>query len=164
MMGILIILMVIGITAGRFAIARAADIVHKNAADSLYKAMQAYYIDHREFPDLYPDGSIAPMIFEGYALYEYIENEIDFGGDAIYSYYCSEDQQDILVCVTLYGIADSEGEGGYVYCTGNGFGSANLGAENIRSNDILHGSDEYNALIYEARGRSCNWYRGEWQY
>ena len=35
-MGIIIILMVVGITAGRFAINRANDAAHRNAADQIY--------------------------------------------------------------------------------------------------------------------------------
>ncbi|NLB12299.1 hypothetical protein GX830_02930, partial [Candidatus Dojkabacteria bacterium] len=44
-MGILIILMVIGIAAGRYAINRANRVAHQNAADQLYQTLQAYYTE-----------------------------------------------------------------------------------------------------------------------
>ena len=49
-MGIIIILTVVGITAGRFAINRANDVAHRNAADQVYTSLQAYYTDNRRYP------------------------------------------------------------------------------------------------------------------
>ena len=49
-MGIIIILAVVGITAGGFAINRANDVAHRNAVDQIYTSLQAYYTDEREYP------------------------------------------------------------------------------------------------------------------
>ena len=49
-MGILIILMVVGVTGGRFAINRANDVAHQNAVKQINEALQAYYTDNRSYP------------------------------------------------------------------------------------------------------------------
>lgn len=127
-MGILIILMAVGITAGRFAINRANDVAHQNAADQIYTAMQAYYTDNREFPDpevASPDGisdGFAVAMATGGTLNKYMgDGEFTGGTDATFYYWADELNQSILVCVSKGGI-DDETQRGF-YCTGNGFGT-----------------------------------------
>ncbi|HQJ73629.1 MAG TPA: type II secretion system protein, partial [Candidatus Dojkabacteria bacterium] len=62
-MGIIIILTVVGITAGRFAINRANDVAHRNAVDQVYTSLQAYYTDKRAYPiDSVEDSACAGTI------------------------------------------------------------------------------------------------------
>ena len=49
-MGILVILMVVGVAAGRFAIDRANQIAHQNGATQLYQALQSHFTDYGRFP------------------------------------------------------------------------------------------------------------------
>ncbi|MGI6423500.1 MAG: type II secretion system protein [Candidatus Dojkabacteria bacterium] len=130
-MGILIILMAVGITAGRFAINRANDVAHQNAADQLYTAMQAYYTDEREFPDNSAESwTFGDALATGGDLSEYMgDGEFTGGTDATFYYWRSAgdagsataEGQAILVCVSLGGLLDESARG--FYCTGNGFGS-----------------------------------------
>ena len=127
-MGILIILMAVGITAGRFAINRANDVAHQNAVDQIYTGLQAYYTDEREFP-----AQVAPaeLFVEGATpadniLFDYLDQGAFKGGtEATFFYFVETDQQQsVLVCVTLGGVDDSKHRG--IYCNGNGFGDTNL--------------------------------------
>jgi len=145
-MGILIILMAVGITAGRFAINRANDVAHQNAADQIYTALQAYYTDNREFPAI--DGetngeengaTLGAMIEDG-ALSQYLDNGAFNGGTATTFYYGIDGidgngGQVVLVCVAKGGSLDAKHLG--LYCTGNGFGSADIDAS-IDSKDIVY--------------------------
>jgi len=137
-MGIIIILTVVGITAGRFAINRANDVAHRNAVDQVYTSLQAYYTDKRAYPiDSVEDSACAGTICSlkelvgdqdtvGY-LVPYIDaNSFDGGTTATYYYGVGGDggDQATLVCVTLRGAA-AENKGhpdGAVYCAGNGIG------------------------------------------
>jgi type II secretory pathway pseudopilin PulG len=137
-MGILIILMAVGITAGRFAINRANDVAHQNAADQIYTAMQAYYTDHREFPDptaAAPDGisdGFGIAMATGGVLNEYMgDGEFTGGTDATFYYWADDLRQSILVCVSKGGQGDETLRG--FYCTGNAFGA---GASGIISKDV----------------------------
>ena len=129
-MGILIILMVIGITAGRFAINRANDVAHQNAVDNIYQGLQAYYTDEREFPSattvdllLGPAGSCASDVN---AVCDYLDSGAFKGGtEATYYYFVDAvQQQSVLVCVSLGGLNDDRERG--LYCNGNGFGDDEL--------------------------------------
>lgn len=127
-MGILIILMAVGITAGRFAINRANDVAHQNAADQIYTALQAYYTDNRKFPlatELTTTGGVAfaDAIADGGILNKYMsEGEFTGGTEATFYYYVEPNmQQDVLVCVSLGGLGDITQRG--YYCTGNAFGA-----------------------------------------
>jgi type II secretory pathway pseudopilin PulG len=123
-MGIIIILMGVGITAGRFAINRANDVAHQNAVDQIYQALQAYYTNEREFPAaatpqalLEEEGALAPYLDSG---------AFDGGTDATYLYWVqSGQQQEAMVCVSLGGEADEKNRG--VYCNGNSFGGEFVG-------------------------------------
>jgi len=140
-MGILIILMAVGITAGRFAINRANDVAHQNAVDQIYTGLQAYYTDNREFP--IGTETPATMIAAAGVLGKYLDNGAFNGGTAAtYSYIVSTDQQVVLVCVAKGG-EDDDKELGY-YCNGNGFGSADVAGGDITSKDIAFGvTDDY---------------------
>jgi type II secretory pathway pseudopilin PulG len=130
-MGIIIVLMGVGITAGRFAINRANDVAHQNSVDNMVQGLVAYYNDNREFPDgnCGVDGAAADCTPDNLienALAEYMDSgAFDGGSDATYSYWVDTDvQQEYMVCVSLGGASDSKGMG--VYCNGNAFGSSNF--------------------------------------
>lgn len=124
-MGIIIVLMGVGITAGRFAINRSNDIAHQNAVSNLYQAVTAYYTDNREFPvipDL--DASMAASCDDTAidCLAEYTETgEFNGGSEATYYYWVDgDDQQLVMICVSLGGEDDAKGTG--FFCDGNDFG------------------------------------------
>ena len=135
-MGIIIILMVVGVTAGRFAINRANDVAHRNAADQIYTSLQAYYTDFREYPsedseDICEGGcTIAELVGNEDTpgeLVPYIDHaSFNGGSNASYFYGVGGDggNQAVLVCVTLRGVAEenSTKEDGEIYCSGNGIG------------------------------------------
>jgi type II secretory pathway pseudopilin PulG len=130
-MGILIILMVIGIAAGRFALNRANDVAHQNAADQLYQGLQAYYTDHRAFPDstVCPEGGCTPaaMMDDNDILGQYMDmGSFNGGTAATFIYFVGGDNEDqaALVCVSMRGTKDinDERDDGAYYCSGNGFG------------------------------------------
>lgn len=122
-MGILIILMVIGVAAGRFAINRANDIAHQNGANQIYQALQAYYTDKGSFPQT--TESISSMIADPNSLGKYMDTGAFKGGsEASYFYFTNANKQAALVCVTLGGLKDDTRKG--VVCVGNGFNDANI--------------------------------------
>lgn len=134
-MGILIVLMVIGITAGRFAINRANDVAHQNAADQIYQGLQAYYTDNRVYPGAAECGvegctveSLMGDVANPGILGAYLDSGAFNGGTkASFFYFVDGDnQQTVLVCVTLGGTATDTGQLRGVYCNGNGFGAAGL--------------------------------------
>lgn len=125
-MGIIIILMAVGIAAGRFAINRANDVAHQNAADQLFTAVQSFLTDEREYPNLVANWTVAldaenctPSATQQ-CLGEYLSlGEFRGGTDATYYYWT--DTSSALVCVSLGGYGDVDDRG--FYCTGNGFGA-----------------------------------------
>lgn len=135
-MGILIILMVIGIAAGSFALNRASDVAHRNGADQLYEGLQAYYVDNRRFPTAAECGETgtdactpAALMTDADMLGEYMDlGAFNGGSGATYTYFVggANDDQAVLVCVTMRGIWDTniERDDGAVYCAGNGFDTA----------------------------------------
>jgi type II secretory pathway pseudopilin PulG len=139
-MGIIIILMAVGITAGRYAINRANDVAHQNAVDNFYTALQAYYADNREFPrqDSLPANGFADMLdstnsAESYYIGEYMdEGAFDGGTEATYYYATDDLGQEVIVCVSLFGqaVASNERMGDY-YCNGNAFGTSATGIPSI---------------------------------
>ncbi len=131
-MGIIIILMAVGIAAGRFAIQRANDVAHQNAADQLFTAVQSYLTDEREYPTLEGlTNGWADALADGGILNEYLSiGEFRGGTDATYYYWT--DTRAALVCVSLGGFDDVDGRG--YYCTGNGFGAD--GAPLINEKDV----------------------------
>ena len=163
-MGIIIILMVVGITAGRFAINRANDVAHKNAADQIYTSLQAYYTDFREYPsedseDICEGGcTIAELVGNEDTpggLVPYIDHaSFNGGSNASYFYGVGGDggNQAVLVCVTLRGNApdNNQKDNGEIYCNGNGFGTQ-LTFENgsdfvVQTSEISNPQDGDNML------------------
>ncbi len=160
-MGILIILMVIGITAGRFAINRANDVAHQNAVDQIYQGLQAYYTDNRDFPDATTvEALIGEVGDESAPLNKYLDSGAFKGGTEAEFYYFVEtaQKQSVLVCVTLGGEDDARQRG--VYCNGNGFGdedltigagTGNVTGANVTDKSIPYttgdGAATYNAII-----------------
>ena len=150
-MGIIIILTVVGITAGGFAINRANDVAHQNAVDQLYTSLQAYYTDEREYPsddgDCGEVGAVCtPKLLvgpleeggDGY-LVPYIDKDaFDGGSAATYWYFVGGDgtDQSVLVCVSLRGVAaeNVERDDGGIYCNGNGFGADGIPAITGKNN------------------------------
>lgn len=147
-MGIIIILTVVGITAGRFAINRANDVAHRNAVDQVYTSLQAYYTDNRRYPKhndtdtTMCGGDVCtlqelvgtPQGDEG-TLVPYIDKDsFDGGTTATYFYGVGGEAGDqaVLVCVTLRGAATENvtHPDGAVYCAGNGIGVTDMQFEN----------------------------------
>lgn len=131
-MGILIILMAVGITAGRFAINRANDVAHQNAVDQLYQGLQAYYTDERKFPEQQTPSELVTT------LSKYLDEGAFKGGtEATFIYSVEPDQlQSVLVCVSLRGSAldNNERDDGAYYCNGNGFGDDDIPLEITNKN------------------------------
>jgi type II secretory pathway pseudopilin PulG len=146
-MGIIIILMAVGIASGRFAIRRANKIEHQNAAEQIYQALQAYYSDYREYPDKGPANDETPQTLitgttseDDDSLAEYID-DFDGGSEASYAYHVDTSGQEVLICVTYGGEADTNELG--IYCTGNAIGGSLIsGAPSEK--DIDYGSADYN--------------------
>lgn len=160
-MGILIILMAVGITAGRFAIDRANRVQHQDAADQLFTSLVKYKLDNGEYPRL---GSCSGCIQEeffsealGYTgtnpvLRPYLEKGVfDGGTDATYYYHVDPyNAQFVIVCVSFGGIDDEFLKGHY--CTGDGIGTEPVGnplknknvgtvEDNITDVNIIRGFD-----------------------
>jgi type II secretory pathway pseudopilin PulG len=147
-MGILIILMTMGIAAGRFAIQRANQIQHQSASDQLFQGLQSYYADNREYPSDTDFTSFGTALSASGVLGQYIDTQsFDGGSDATYYYFVDTDtQQSVIICVTLGG-HDDDNEFG-VYCNGNGFGELPDGATNpVSTKDIETTSAEYTTVI-----------------
>ena len=156
-MGILIILMVVGITAGRFAINRANDVAHQNAADQIYQGLQAYYTDERVFPDATTVdeliGDAGACDVDANPLCKYMDSGAFKGGTEATYYYFVEDtaKQSVLVCVTLGGSDDDLSRG--IYCNGNGFGDAELAIGATTTGADVSGNSvpaEDGSVIYES--------------
>lgn len=162
-MGIIIILMVVGITAGRFAINRANDVAHKSAVDNVYTSLQAYYTDNREYPtggtveDACSTGgcTIANLVSGPSYLVPYIDQDsFDGGADATYWYGVGGDGQNqaVLVCVSLRGDGDENGDkdDGEIYCNGNGWGETLLGLPAVVLTDTIKNGVAGEGLILDA--------------
>jgi len=167
-MGILIILMAVGITAGRFAINRANDVAHQNAADQIYTALQAYYTDEREFPAAIDCGAAActpeTLIAEDtYPLYKYMDQGSFNGGTEATYYYFVEttQQQSVLVCVTLGGVDDAKELG--LYCTGNGFNDTLLLGGLVTGKEVpFAAGGVYNTIVTDAGNAGSDWDGKAW--
>lgn len=147
-MGILIILMAVGVAAGRFAIDRANEISHKNGATQLYQALQAYYTDNLKFPGT-PNGGASPnfeqMLRTDGILVQYLDmGSFKGGSDATYYYFVDGQLQSVIVCVTLGGLQDSGNKG--ITCVGNGFNNiAPSCASNTTTGDTSIKLEKYEA-------------------
>lgn len=167
-MGILIILMAVGITAGRFAINRANDVAHQNAVDQVYTALQAYYTDNREFPGTAECAAaactISGMLADTGALYNYMDQGTFNGGtEATYYYYVeSTQQQSTLVCVTLGGTNDEKERG--LYCNGNGFNDDGVLGGLVTEKTIAHSdTGVYSTITTDTANVSADWNGKAWQ-
>ena len=163
-MGILIILMAIGIAAGRFALFRAADVAHRNGADQLSEGLQAYYVDNRAFPkiDSCAESSVcnpAKLMLETDKLSDYMDRGAFSGGSgATYLYFTGGDNDDqaVLICVSMRGtktINDGHTEGAY-YCSGNAYdvalqyGEGPLGV--VINQSLIEKANPDDELIWDA--------------
>jgi len=126
-MGILIILMVVGVAAGRFAINRANEIANRNGATQLYQAMQAHYTDYGKYPQPATGSTFYAMVTGESGpgtIGQYLDMGSFGGKDATYIYLPNKEYQSMLVCVSLGDIGD-EANKGFV-CAGNGFGDKDI--------------------------------------
>lgn len=132
-MGILVILMVVGVAAGRFAIDRANQIAHQNGATQLYQALQSHFTDFGKFPAGVA-GAPAPLLSEMTAINDGSLNSLGKyldmgsfkgGSEADYFYFVNSTKQSVVVCVSLGGFEDISEKG--ISCVGNGFGDDTLG-------------------------------------
>jgi len=155
-MGIIIILMAVGITAGRYAINRANDVAHQNAVDNIYIALQAYYTDNREFPNGTGNATPAELI-DGGVLAEYMDSgTFDGGTEATYLYEVDTTLgQSVLVCVTLGGIEDVKGRG--IYCNGNGFNDSAVLSGAVSDKNIAVDATEYGTIGGTAAASGSNY-------
>jgi type II secretory pathway pseudopilin PulG len=161
-MGILIILMVIGIAAGSFALNRASDVAHRNAADQLYEGLQAYYVDHMNYPkptDCKDESGAsvtctpASLMTDPDILGEYMDlGAFNGGSGATYMYFVGgpNDDQAVLVCVTMRGDwpTNVARDDGAVYCAGNGFNAGvkdATGTEITLDTPLIEKSDDPNS-------------------
>jgi len=133
-MGVLIVLLSIGVMVGRYAIQKAQDVKHKDAARILYIALVKYKNINGAYPALGTcSGCIEREFFayalgyngtsDNYILKEYADEDGVFSGGSDATFYYavdSIDQRFVVVCVSLGGI-DDEKERGF-YCTGDGIG------------------------------------------
>lgn len=163
-MGIIIILMAVGITAGRYAINRANDVAHQNAVDNIYTALQAYYADNRE----YPEGGTGAEVesfgdMTGTVLADYMDDgAFDGGTEATFYYEVDDLQQEVLVCVSLFGTVGGNSRPGSFYCNGNGFGSTNLLGGNITEKTIDRGVDLDESPAGQTFDVTTDWDGSDW--
>lgn len=162
-MGILVILMVVGVAAGRFAIDRANQIAHQNGATQLYQALQSHFTDYGKFPD--GTRTLEAMTedtsnVEG-ALGKYLDmGSFKGGSEAEYTYFVNETQQSVVVCVTLGGYADTTKKG--ISCVGNGFNDPDLDYDNTGApitkefHDAQTADSEYKGILAAANASKWN--------
>ncbi|HCC67889.1 TPA: hypothetical protein DEP90_01585 [Patescibacteria group bacterium] len=144
-MGIIIILMAVGITAGRYAINRANDVAHQNAVDNFYTAVQAYYADNREYPEIdnFDNALTEPGAEDDWDyIGEYMDQgAFDGGTEATYFYAVDDLRQEVLICVSLFGLSNATNlRAGDYYCNGNAFGTST--ADMVQISDKIIVRDE----------------------
>jgi len=165
-MGILVILMAVGIVAGRFATQRAQDIAHQNAVGSIYQAAQSYYVDFGAYPEIEVGETLADLMGTAEApgdLGKYLDlGAFDGGNDATFWYFVNGNtHQSVIVCVTLGGHGDTGRRG--IYCDGNGFGDEELAVGSSgNGGSIPKGKMDYSTeapytTVLEAGGTESNW-------
>jgi prepilin-type N-terminal cleavage/methylation domain-containing protein len=160
-MGILVILMTMGIAAGRFAIQRANAVQHQNAADQLYQGLQSYYADNREFPSEAEFTDFETAVGTGGVLETYVDQDgFDGGSDATYYYAVDDTGQSTLVCVSFGGQSDENEMGGY--CNGNGFGSLPLSGSTKVGGKQLDDSEFNTQVIANAGGGAGAFIATDW--
>ncbi len=187
-MGILIILMVVGIAAGSFALNRANDVAHRNAADQLYEGLQAYYVDNMRYPKpteckdasgTATNCSPAALMLDPDMLGKYMDlGAFNGGSGATYMYFVGgpSDDQAVLVCVTMRGLwaTNVARDDGAVYCAGNGFNAGVTDASGTttitldsplieKSTDTNSDWVKYFGAATNPYNTSSDWDNGEWQ-
>lgn len=124
-MGILVVLIVIGVAAGKYSLDQSNEVGHKNGATQIYQAAQSHYTDYGEFPG--DEISIQAMVATGGPLDGYLNSATFQGGsEATYYYYTNDSRQAVVICVSLGGRADVNKKG--IACVGNGFGDPTMTA------------------------------------
>ena len=153
-MGILVILMVVGIAAGRFATQRAQDIAHQNAAAQIYQAIQSYYVDFGKYPEATTPKLLVGSPTSPGIVGEYMDlGAFDGGNDATFWYFVNANtHQTMIVCVSLGGPEDTSQRG--VYCDGNGFGDADLAL----GDSVTAGTMPKGRLEYSTSTEGTNYY------
>lgn len=164
-MGVIVILMAVGVTAGRYAILRANRVEHQNAAENLYKTLLAFKNENGFYPRL---GMCSTCIEEeffseslGYrgtkdVLSEYAEGEFQGGNEATYYYYVDPTEaQFVVVCVSLGGIDDGSNLG--FYCTGDGLGFLPEG-DPIPGKDIASSEEDPHSVSIIRSFDDSDWY------
>jgi len=130
-MGILIILIGLAISVGRWALRRSNRIQHMDAARALERTLLRYKNEEGYVPKCISSSNCQPEqeFFAntlGYTeeepiLKEYLETvPFDGGTDATYYYATDDLGQFFVICVSFGGIDDENDFGGY--CTGTGIG------------------------------------------
>ena len=104
-MGIIMILVVVGVSAARFAINRANDIAHQNAVTQIFQSLMAYYTDNRKYPDPQnPQTLIGTPGNTSAPLNKYM-NEGSFKGGTPASYtYMVDDLRNLYLYVLPWGV------------------------------------------------------------
>jgi type II secretory pathway pseudopilin PulG len=167
-MGIIIILMAVGITAGRYAINRANDVAHQNAVDNFYTALTAYYADNRQFPEPITGVTFSAMLDplneeQDYYIGEYMDEGAFDGGTAATYYYDIDDlAQEVMVCVSLFGDSTSQRPGEF-YCNGNGFGSSATGLVTIADKTIDRTASLHTAPNDQTFDMQQTWDGTDWE-
>ena len=162
-MGILVILMVVGIAAGRFATQRAQDIAHQNAAGQIYQGLQSYFTDNGKYPAIQTPETLLGTTTNPGPVGEYLDlGAFDGGNDATFWYFVNASTgQSVIVCVSLGGIDDDADRG--VYCDGNGFGDDGLSlgtstnAESMPKGKLESGKGTYYQAVLGSTGNKSNW-------
>ncbi len=166
-MGILVILMVVGIAAGRFATQRAQDIAHQNAAAQIYQALQSYYTDYGKYPTVDTPATLLGTATSPGTVGEYMDlGAFDGGNDATFWYFVNgSTHQTVIVCVSLGGYGDDSQRG--IYCDGNGFGDTNLTVGSGNAATMPKGKLEaksetptytfYDYVLKSTNGGKSNW-------
>ena len=158
-MGILVILMVVGIAAGRYATQRAQDIAHQNAVTSIYQGLAAYFTDHGKYPEADDVTGLVetPASLFDLALGEYIDvGSFDGGIDTYFWYFVGDAGQSTIVCVALGGEDEATAERG-IYCDGNGFSSTDIEPYDVLvkgKNEAGEASTPYGIVLANDANRS----------
>ena len=174
-MGILMILMAVGITSGRYAIQRANDIAHKDAADDIWDALVGYYTDKRIYPEKIDDCSGASVAagtqqsintkdLVNNCIKNYLDGAFDGGSSSTYYYIVASNRQSAVVCVSLGGVDDESGRG--YYCTGNGFNDQSLAEGKFTQAEVDSDAtkdDASGVLQGDAQSFKSNWNGKDWE-
>jgi prepilin-type N-terminal cleavage/methylation domain-containing protein len=145
-MGILVILMTMGIAAGRFAVQRANLVQHQNAVAQVYQGLQAYYADNREYPTEAEFIGFDSALATTGVLGTYLDSaSFEGGSDATFYYFVdSDNQQNVLVCASLGGHDDANEMG--LACDGNGFSILPTAAP-VSGKEVEFGGTDYDAVL-----------------